>query len=766
MPRSRPDAFLRSGSVERFASLAPWWPLPSNMVAWRPSGRLRGSGSLMTAKPASQAVARVLVALGERVVTGRRANGGWSARCPSHDDKRASLSVSEGEDGRALVHCYADCAAADVVAALGLTMAALMGRSGERPASSARANSEPKNGPGRIVAKYSYRDEQGAVLYQVVRSVPKGFRLRRPNGVGGWAWNLQDAQRVLYRLPELMAGRQDATVFVVEGEKDADALARLGLLATTNVGGAGKWRPEYGEALVGRHVAILPDNDEPGRRHADSVARMLGGTAASVRVVELSELPAKGDVSDWLERGGTAEALLDIVEKAPPYSKPEPSNDHEPPPPRDDDYPGAQDAAPEREHSRGSEASTHQRAAVAATVVTLATVEPREVNWLWPGRLPAGMVAVLDGQPGAGKSTLVIDLIARLTTGREFPNEEPGHSRTPTDVILIGNEDSPEHTIRPRLDAAGADSARVHLLTEIGGRLPRLPHDGVAIERVVREKGARLLAIDPLSAYIGEADLHRDNEVRAALAPLATIAERTGATVLMLRHLRKSGGTDAIGRGLGSVAIAALARAGLMLLVDPEDPTARILTWFKLSVARAPQSLRLRLRGAGDQPPRVEWLGVSDLTADALLASKDCRDRVGDREGDDATATNVAEAWLMSQLEASGTVPVSDLQRLAAEANISWRAVERAKARLGVRARRESVVGGHTGAGRWLLVAPATKAAKPDRLAALVDGDDSEVPNSPPNGDLEPRSKTANDQARQTTLAVFVDPADDSRSDS
>jgi hypothetical protein len=135
-------------------------------------------------------------------------------------------------------------------------------------------------------------------------------------------------------------------------------------------------------------------------------------------------------------------------------------------------------------------------------LVTLTDIEPREVEWLWPGRLPAGMVVVLDGWPGAGKSTLVIDLIARLTTGRPFPNEAAS-SRPASDVVLMGDEDSPEHTTRPRLDAAGADAARVHLLADVGGRRPRLPDDGAAIEGVVAERGARLLVVDPISAYIG-----------------------------------------------------------------------------------------------------------------------------------------------------------------------------------------------------------------------------------------------------------------------
>ncbi|MDZ4278289.1 MAG: phage/plasmid primase, P4 family, partial [Dehalococcoidia bacterium] len=171
-----------------------------------------------------------------------------------------------------------------------------------------------------IAATYDYRDEDGRLLFQVVRLRSKEFRQRRPDGAGGWIWNLRGARRVLYRLPELLATDPSQPVFLVEGEKDADRLATLGLIATTNPGGAGKWRAEYGEALRGRRVIILPDKDDSGRKHAEQVARSAHGVAADVRVLGLRGLPDKGDVSDWLDAGGTAEELLKLGESAPAWS--------------------------------------------------------------------------------------------------------------------------------------------------------------------------------------------------------------------------------------------------------------------------------------------------------------------------------------------------------------------------------------------------------------------------------------------------------------
>ena len=188
--------------------------------------------------------------------------------------------------------------------------------------------------------------------------------------------------------------------------------------------------------------------------------------------------------------------------------------------------------------------------------------------------------------------------------------------------------------------------------------------------------------IDPVSAYIGQADLHRDNEVRAALAPLTAIAERTGATVLMLRHLRKSGGTNAIGRGLGSVAIMALARAGLMLLKDPTDPDARILAWPKMSVAPEPRSLRWRWGDQGGSP-RIHWEGECDLSADEILSHQDREMREGGAER--VGAVDAAGKWLSERLASGTPVAAATLLDEATAAGIKERTLKRARAALGAR---------------------------------------------------------------------------------
>ncbi|MGB0716811.1 MAG: hypothetical protein ACPGXK_13090 [Phycisphaerae bacterium] len=235
----------------------------------------------------------------------RKVGSGWSAKCPTHDDHKASLSINVGDGGHVLLKCHAGCKTEDVCQGMRLTLRDLFPRN------------RKKNGEGQIVKTYDYCDAYGKQLYQVVRYEPKDFRQRRPDGKGGWIWNLKSTPRVLYRLRELLAAQSDEWVFVVEGEKDADRLARLGLVATCNAGGAGKWKTLADDtALENRKVAIICDKDAAGRKHAADVASRSNGRAQELRVLEL---PGDGkDVSDWLDAGGTRDKLIELADLAPP----------------------------------------------------------------------------------------------------------------------------------------------------------------------------------------------------------------------------------------------------------------------------------------------------------------------------------------------------------------------------------------------------------------------------------------------------------------
>lgn len=248
----------------------------------------------------------------------------WKACCPAHDDSRASLAISRGEDQRALVHCYAGCDPSAVVAAIGLEMRDLMvPRESAASFSGKAVASDNGKKRGDFDVAYDYRSADGLLLYQAVRyRDPKGFSQRVPKPGGGWEYKLNGVPRVLYRLAELREADPTATVYVAEGEKDVDRLRSLGLVATTNVAGAGKWRDEYSEELCDRSVVILPDNDEPGRNHAQKVAASLSGKAASIKVIEPPGLRDKGDISDWLNAGETVKELQRLVDAAPEWTPP------------------------------------------------------------------------------------------------------------------------------------------------------------------------------------------------------------------------------------------------------------------------------------------------------------------------------------------------------------------------------------------------------------------------------------------------------------
>lgn len=229
----------------------------------------------------------------------------WQCRCPAHEDHTPSLSITVTGDGAILLKCHAGCNVACICDALGIQMKDLFDND----------DSNRRRSGVRISNTYDYHDEENQQLFQVVRMVPKDFRQRRPDGKGGWLWDLDGVRRVLYRLPELV--HSDGTIFFVEGEKDADSLVELGLTATCNPGGAGQWRFEYTRFTKGRPVVIIPDNDPAGYKHAQQVANDLIRVAAEVRIVELPDLPEKGDVSDWLTAGGTKDELLELVAAAP-----------------------------------------------------------------------------------------------------------------------------------------------------------------------------------------------------------------------------------------------------------------------------------------------------------------------------------------------------------------------------------------------------------------------------------------------------------------
>ncbi len=338
--------------------------------------------------------------------------------------------------------------------------------------------------------------------------------------------------------------------------------------------------------------------------------------------------------------------------------------------------------------------------------ILLSEVKPERVRWSWKGRFARGKIAVVDGKPGLGKSAAMIDLAARVSVGKEWPD---GSECEAGGVVICSAEDGLADTIRPRFDAAGGDPSKVVALSTVGDpeggeRMLAIPHDIPAIVEAIERVGAGLVIVDPLMAFLpGDVNSHRDQDVRRALAPLARMGESTGAAVVIVRHLNKAQGGDALYRGGGSIGIVGAARSGLLIAKHPEDDGRRVMASVKSNLAPPAPSLVFTLSEAENGAVRVDWKGESNLDASALLSAP--------TDHEERSTLTEAQNFLREILE-DGSEGVADIKRQANEAGLSWRTVERAKAALGARAEREGE-SGKRGGGAWVWTLPAIKAATP-----------------------------------------------------
>jgi hypothetical protein len=336
------------------------------------------------------------------------------------------------------------------------------------------------------------------------------------------------------------------------------------------------------------------------------------------------------------------------------------------------------------------------RVTVRPVIVRLSDVQPEAVTWLWPGRLAAGKLTLLVGDPGLGKSWITLDIAAHISTGTVWP--DGGDPTTPCNVLLLSAEDGLADTIRPRLDALGADVTRVHHLAVLrAGDAERAVQlaDTAALEQAITETDARVMIIDPVSAYLGSTDSHRDAEVRGLMAPLALLAERTGVAVLGVMHLAKSAQRPAIYRAVGSIAFAAAARIVLAVAADPERAERRIVAPIKSNLSAPPAALAYTLADG-----RLIWETdpVSDVDVDLLLSGP-----ASPRDRDEQTD---AEQVIQELLEDEDAWPLeARTALLAGEAHgVHQRTLRRTAQRLKIRIVRV----GFGASGRWVWHRPQT----------------------------------------------------------
>jgi putative DNA primase/helicase len=322
-----------------------------------------------------------------------------------------------------------------------------------------------------------------------------------------------------------------------------------------------------------------------------------------------------------------------------------------------------------------AEAATPTKLATPSAIIrSFSEIKPEALKWLWPGRIPLGKLTLLIGDPGLGKSLVTIDIAARVSRGSNFPDGEcceVGH------VIFLSAEDDTADTIRPRLDAAGADVALVHTLegmrvTLADNSTSDRPFDletGIATleDALAQVRGVRLIIVDPISAYLGGADSNANAEVRGLLSPLASLAARHGVAVLCVTHLRKSAGA-AIHRSIASIAFTAAARAVWAVTPDPSDADRRLMLPVKQNLGPSIEGLAFRIE-TQDSLPRLAWeSGAVDADANEMLS-------VGFQE--DHSARKDAEEWLRAYLQ-DGPAAARDAIRAASDNGVSNTTLRRA----------------------------------------------------------------------------------------
>lgn len=343
----------------------------------------------------------------------------------------------------------------------------------------------------------------------------------------------------------------------------------------------------------------------------------------------------------------------------------------------------------------------------------LADVEPERVRWLWAGRIPLGKLTVLDGDPGLGKSLLCADIAARVSTGAAMPDGTPGVAGG-AGVVLLSAEDGLADTIRPRLEAAGADLTRVLHLTAVPYEAPDtgqlheadviLPRDLPKVEAAVVHMEAALVVIDPIMAYLdGDVNAHRDQDVRGALRQFAALAERTGAAIVVVRHLNKLAGGNPLYRGGGSIGIIGAARSGLLVARHPDDEHLRVVASTKNNLARPLPALTFTVADTSDEVPHVLWGDTSNLTAHDLLAQPQPPD------AEARSRTDEASEWLRTYLS-RGEQPANDVIAAARSAGIGEKPLRRARERLCVTRREGFGPGSHV---LWALAPVAIPQSRP-----------------------------------------------------
>jgi hypothetical protein len=479
------------------------------------------------------------------------------------------------------------------------------------------------------LTKISHKfDEFGDLLFQSVRFEPKSFRQRHLEN-GDWIWGLNGQRRVVYRLHDIYDA---TTVYIVEGEKDAETLWSRGFPATCNPMGAGKWRSEYNETFRHKSVVILQDADEPGRKHSEHIAAELYPVANGIKLV--APLPIGKDITEFFQNGGTEEQFIQIIESTPNRNADAPVRIAAKQ--RDNDWNArlpAGTAAKQRENRNADapvrilaeqrENAPNQPATdpfQPLRVLKASEVIPREVEFLWYPYIPKRKVTLFSGPEGSGKSWTFCAIAAGLTNGY-LPLTE---SFEPKSVLIFSTEDNADDAIVPRLIKCGADLERVSIINE---RFTFDQKGMLRFEYCIADHRPDWVMLDPLFAYSDlRLDLNRPHHARHVANSIEQIAERHDTAISYLIHFNKSKGQgDARAAVTASQEFSNAARSIILVGTDPKDERRRALVHRKSSYAPKGKSIGYEITG-DRKNAQFFWTGESPLT------ERDLVDRAGSSE--------------------------------------------------------------------------------------------------------------------------------------
>lgn len=605
--------------------------------------------------------------------------------CPAHKDTKPSLSIGVGKGDKVLVHCQAGCSFENVRSAFtagGINLNGSIQAGSISPALKKKTTHPTKDKAIKAALWSCHKQDAEASVEQVyhygdeisvIRFSNKEFRPIHSHE-GGWVVG-KPKQYPLYRSDEFSASGPDTFIFFTEGEKDCDNLIKAGQAATTIAGGANgipaNLRTADLRLLENRDVVLLPDNDDAGRSCMKAVADILVPIARSIRILTIPTLPNNGDITDWLHLGGEPEKLVHLAEECEALAS---------------DLTSKQLVS---SHTPG------RRNTKAPVLLDLHKIEPERVQWLWKNVLPSRKVTLIAGDPGLGKSTVTVDIAARISKGKGFPGD--ASKRDPGGVILLSAEDDPADTIRPRLDAMGGDASHIKILQAIRHRNLStgdqnethfsLSTDVDALEQAIVEIGnCRMIVIDPISAYMGSTDSHNNTEVRTLLQPLSEMAQEHSVAILCITHLNKGVGRNVIQRAMGSTAFTAAARSYYVIMKDPNSPDRRLLLPGKSNLGPDGSGWAYSLEDRGGVAVVCWEPEPVHVSADDLMQSGRTHSPLLD-----------GAALFLTELLANHPMTASQVKQQAEEAGYSWRTVERAKEAAGVESKK--VKGGW----QWIL---------------------------------------------------------------